>query len=781
MSHETQALSQREVRPWLPRAVAWVIAGAVLGSLAAAIWTSVSPKTYRAGASILIERRTSTNPTSAPVPSANATAAPEAAATATANPSRSDQVADEPDAIAGETIPSSQPPADVDRDVAESQIDVLKSAAVLAPVVADLEPEMLQFFRSSNDPIALLRDRISAGVGTSGGVVRVHVSSPGEIAILGEELPRVLDAVVDSFLSYHDRRNDEAAAAIRIKLAVELDEARKGLRTSEDALLTHRNSTGSSSERERLRERFSSLQSTLVNAEEKLEATRLRYDQSVQRAGVERDALDVEALEAAMTTSDGDEAARVGEIDALRRQLEQLAKNYLPNHPSVVRARQRLKQVALADVGFARLEWQQAGQRVKDLATQIESLGRSLDRADAEAREESRLLEEVDRRAEVVRTLDRTLREQVARARLGAVAVERLGPASLDLKRDPPTPRMNEMVPLGAGAGAGLGLLIATIGWLASGAGSGSGAGAGSNRAIRSREVEAMERERRAEKNLDGAAQVGTQSRSAGVGREGRGSSGDKSSDPARAGDGRAMMEHLKFLGSMPVAAGQSLLEASWSSEVDPAGVTSRATRALRKRIEIGGLLPATLAVVPIESSSEGMVVASNLASLLASEGRRVLLVDAGIDRGVLERVHEVVKSVPGLAEVLSERAEIDTSARPSGIAGLDVMRAGFLAGNGPDVGPGGQGVRDLLDSPRMGLFLTESAARYDHVIFSCPPVESDDDARLVAALTDATVVVARAGVTSRSKVAQARDLLLMLAANVLGLVICDEFAGSDE
>ncbi len=771
ISREPQALSTRSVQPWLPRAVAWGIAGAIVGSLAGAIWTAAAPKTYRAGASLLIERRTAgtegilgANP-NAP----DAADVPESTEAKDSNPSTSEISRD----------------IDFDRDVAESQIDVLKSAAVLAPVVADLEPEMLQFFRASGDPIGLLRDRLAAQVGASGGVVRVHLSSRGELAMLGEELPRVLDAVVDSFLSYHDRRNDEAAAAIRNKLAGELEEAQRGLRAIETDLAHHRNSTAPSSDRGRLRERFSTLEGVLVAAEEKLEAARMRYDQSVQRAGVERDALDAAELEAAMVNSESDEDARVGEIDALRRQLDQLAKNYLPNHPSVIRARQRLKQVALADVGFTRLEWQQAGQRVKDLSSQIESVARSVDRADADAREESRLQDEVDRRREVVNSLDRTLREQVARARLGSVAVETLGPASLDVMRDPPTPRMNQLVPVGAGAGAGLGLLMATIGWLASGGGSGWSAGAGSNRAIRSRDVEAMERENLGGKNADGAARVGTQARSAGDLREGRRSGTQQSQDAGRPGDGRGLLEHMKFLGSMPVAAGQSLLEASWSSEVDPAGVTSRATRALRKRIEIGGLLPATLAVVPVESSSEGMVVASNLASLLASEGRRVLLVDAGIDRGVMERVHEVVKGVPGLAEVLSERAEIDTSARSSGVAGLDVMRAGVIGST--EAKPGatgeeaGRGVRDLLDSPRMGLFLTESAARYDHVIFSCPPVESDDDARLVAALTDATIVVARAGVTSRSKVAQARDLLLMLAANVLGLVICDEFAGSDD
>ncbi|HQY89610.1 MAG TPA: CpsD/CapB family tyrosine-protein kinase, partial [Tepidisphaeraceae bacterium] len=233
-------------------------------------------------------------------------------------------------------------------------------------------------------------------------------------------------------------------------------------------------------------------------------------------------------------------------------------------------------------------------------------------------------------------------------------------------------------------------------------------------------------------------------------------------------------VEQLPLLASLPALPDSSVESAAWATQLDPTGNYARAVRVLRRSVEIENSLPATFVFAPIASGDGATTVASNLAMLLAREGRKIILVDLGFGQSSIEQALDLKSSDEsdkslGLADALTG-AELISTIRTTSIPGLDAMPAGTLAEQ--------TDARALLDSPKMGELITHLAAAYDHVIFDAPAIDEGDNTRLVAALADATVIVGRAGSTSRSDLIEARNSLQMLGANVIGLVIRNDSAG---
>jgi Mrp family chromosome partitioning ATPase len=60
----------------------------------------------------------------------------------------------------------------------------------------------------------------------------------------------------------------------------------------------------------------------------------------------------------------------------------------------------------------------------------------------------------------------------------------------------------------------------------------------------------------------------------------------------------------------------------------------------------------------------------------------------------------------------------------------------------------------------------------FDHIIIDTPPVLSVTDAVLLSAFADSTLLVIRAGSTSKAALRRARDVLAQVDARVLGVVL---------
>jgi len=63
---------------------------------------------------------------------------------------------------------------------------------------------------------------------------------------------------------------------------------------------------------------------------------------------------------------------------------------------------------------------------------------------------------------------------------------------------------------------------------------------------------------------------------------------------------------------------------------------------------------------------------------------------------------------------------------------------------------------------------------KYDHILFDSPPCNLVTDARILGAVCDASIRVLRAEKSTRKAAEHARNALLSVGANVLGLIVND-------
>ncbi|MEX1183130.1 MAG: polysaccharide biosynthesis tyrosine autokinase [Gemmatimonadota bacterium] len=153
---------------------------------------------------------------------------------------------------------------------------------------------------------------------------------------------------------------------------------------------------------------------------------------------------------------------------------------------------------------------------------------------------------------------------------------------------------------------------------------------------------------------------------------------------------------------------------------------------------------------------------AANLASTMAKQGLRCLLVDADLRRG---RLHDIfrVRREPGLSNVLlSEHGWRSVIHRAEGMS--DFMATGTLPPN----------PAELLGSAMMSEFLQSAVEDYDSIVLDAPPMNLVTDAAVLSRSADGVLVVARAGVTSRGAITYTFDQLSSVSARVLGSVLND-------
>lgn len=191
----------------------------------------------------------------------------------------------------------------------------------------------------------------------------------------------------------------------------------------------------------------------------------------------------------------------------------------------------------------------------------------------------------------------------------------------------------------------------------------------------------------------------------------------------------------------------------------------SQAYRKLRTHLIFsqGGQPPRTLLITSPAASEGKTTISANLATTLAQQGLRVVLVDADMRR---PRMHGVfgLSRTPGLTEVLQNEAPLEEGLRETSVEGLHVMGAGRLVG----------AVSELLGGAAMGRLLRELNGRYDVVVLDTPPVLAAADAEILAAQADAVLIVVRAGQTERQSARYAVQQLRAVGARIVGAVLND-------
>ena len=223
----------------------------------------------------------------------------------------------------------------------------------------------------------------------------------------------------------------------------------------------------------------------------------------------------------------------------------------------------------------------------------------------------------------------------------------------------------------------------------------------------------------------------------------------------------------LPLLGFIPDESDDRIL----SGDVETAILSSPASMIAESFRQIRGHITAqtahnpvnTLVVASIGPGGGATTVASNLASAMALNDLRVLLIDANFYRPSLGRIY---KDLPkeGLTDAVADPSLADSCITPHpGLPRLHVMGVGtLLAGASSEV----------FESKAFRELLEHLKSKYDMVIFDGAPLNLVADSLALASRVDGVVSVVRAGEVSRGAVSRVRDQMRSVHANLLGFVL---------
>lgn len=200
---------------------------------------------------------------------------------------------------------------------------------------------------------------------------------------------------------------------------------------------------------------------------------------------------------------------------------------------------------------------------------------------------------------------------------------------------------------------------------------------------------------------------------------------------------------------------------------VKPSSIISEEFRTLRTNIQFS-MVDKQLSTLMFTSAAPGegkTTVASNVAVVFASQGKRVLLIDADMRNPSVHRLFNFVNH-RGLTNLLTEnKTSIQDVVHRTTKKNLFVLTCGLIPPN----------PSELLASKRMDQLIENMKKHFDLIIFDLPPILAVTDAQVMANKTDGTVFVIRDGVAEKNNLYKAKELLDHVHANVIGVVYNDK------
>ncbi len=167
--------------------------------------------------------------------------------------------------------------------------------------------------------------------------------------------------------------------------------------------------------------------------------------------------------------------------------------------------------------------------------------------------------------------------------------------------------------------------------------------------------------------------------------------------------------------------------------------------------------------------------VATNLATVLAEIGRKVLLVDGDVRKPSLDRIFDQ-HCEGGLSELMQMTGPVDEIPLERYIVKTAIPGLSLLPTKAAH-----QGIGTKFHSARMRALLDRLRNEYDTVIIDSPPMLKIADARVLGWLADGVLLVLRARKTTREHAVAAYDCLLQDGTHVFGTVLNDWNPGKGE
>lgn len=195
-----------------------------------------------------------------------------------------------------------------------------------------------------------------------------------------------------------------------------------------------------------------------------------------------------------------------------------------------------------------------------------------------------------------------------------------------------------------------------------------------------------------------------------------------------------------------------------------PTSAYSEALRRLHIGVELSETAssPKTILISSATPSEGKSVMVASLGRLLASNGKRVLLIDCDWRS---PRLHQIFRcsNRDGLASLLVDKAsDLENTIHHDALSGVDVMPSG----------PWSPRSAHLLSSDRMRHLLEALEQHYEFIILDTPPALVTADVLALSRLVEKVVFVVRWGHTRQEAVLEALKQIVDAQGDVAGVVM---------
>ncbi len=173
-----------------------------------------------------------------------------------------------------------------------------------------------------------------------------------------------------------------------------------------------------------------------------------------------------------------------------------------------------------------------------------------------------------------------------------------------------------------------------------------------------------------------------------------------------------------------------------------PGSSLSESFRSVRTAIKyyMNGNDSVVIAVSSTISAEGKSFISSNLAAIMATLGKRVLLVGMDLRKPRLGRIF-MNDGDTGMSTFLSKNSEYDEIIQKSDIENLYIASAGAVPPN----------PAELIESERMKEFIDRAKKEFDFIVFDTPPVGIVTDTLLIAPYVDVNLFIVRQRYSARN------------------------------
>ncbi|CAN5451821.1 exopolysaccharide regulatory tyrosine autokinase VpsO [soil metagenome] len=512
----------------------------------------------------------------------------------------------------------------VSENYLNTQAELITATPTLALALAMPGIANLKMLDRVEDRLAYLKKNVVVEVGKKNDIISVTLdaNNPQEGVIL-------VNSIVNAYINYQSGKMKSSTTDVVNMLKGQMDDLNKDLATKTKELNDFRKQNDTLSfgddKNNIVMERLNHLSDALTSADVEVVNAKSNYDTAA--ASFKNDPAKLERLRTMQSTTPGmlavDEASLKAAMFDLQQRLRDMNRQYMPNHPLVQAAHNRLDQMELAYMSLMEQKYASAKQKRDDLQASVDELRKKAIDQSGMAAQYSRLYSDVQRLESLSRNLDDRIKTTNLTENIGALNITIVDEARVG---DRPTrPRKGPTLLVALILGFGGGLAVAFI-----------------------REY--------TDRSLKSANDI-------------------------------AKSLGLTVLGAVPSMPRQYAASThARAVHLNPSSEAAESYRSLRSALVMNASarkFKTFLITSPVQGDGK-TTVACNLAIALAKAGSRVLLLDTNLRDPAVHTVFGLLNE-RGLSTVLVGDSEGNTI-QPSGINNLDVLTAGPMLDDPSDL-----------------------------------------------------------------------------------------------